>query len=233
VIAKCLASDPNARYQVAATLASDLRRHLRALPLQGVSNRSWKERWIKWRRRRPHALLVAGLLLAFLAAGLALSYQVYGRRYQARTALYNGLEHLRRQEYESAAQQLGTGLALAEGSLFSDDLAGELRVQLRLAVRVRSARELRQFVEHVRGLAGADAADPREMRAVEAHCRTFWEQRDRIGELLDCSFERKEQVRDDLLDLAVLWTWLRNRLANPADAEGIRHESLKVLAEFG
>ncbi len=44
---------PRDRYRDAASLADDLRRHLADLPLRGVPNRSWPERWRKWRRRHP------------------------------------------------------------------------------------------------------------------------------------------------------------------------------------
>ncbi|MBO0700618.1 MAG: serine/threonine protein kinase, partial [Zavarzinella sp.] len=40
IVARCLAPDPAARYPDAAALADDLRRHLAALPLRGVRNRS-------------------------------------------------------------------------------------------------------------------------------------------------------------------------------------------------
>src|SRR5262249_14287405 len=60
IIHKCLAHEPKDRYPDAASLATDLRRHLSDLPLLGDHNRSLAERWRKWRRRRPHALTVAG-----------------------------------------------------------------------------------------------------------------------------------------------------------------------------
>ena len=50
-------------------------RHLTNLPLHGVRNRSPAERWRKWRRRRPLALVVLCLGLGVAAAGtLALAY---------------------------------------------------------------------------------------------------------------------------------------------------------------
>jgi serine/threonine protein kinase len=67
LIGKCLAPDPAARYPSAGAVAADLRRHMDDLPLQGVANRSPGERWRKWRRRRPYALLV-GVLLALVGS---------------------------------------------------------------------------------------------------------------------------------------------------------------------
>ncbi len=68
VVGKCLASEPAARYQRAGLLAADLLRHLADRPLVGVPNRNLLERWRKWRRRRPHALLAAGSLLLIVVA---------------------------------------------------------------------------------------------------------------------------------------------------------------------
>ncbi|HEX4611241.1 MAG TPA: serine/threonine-protein kinase, partial [Urbifossiella sp.] len=55
VVAKTTAPAAADRYPTAAALAADLRRHLSDLPLRGVRNRSVRERWRKWRRRRPYA----------------------------------------------------------------------------------------------------------------------------------------------------------------------------------
>src|SRR5262249_46639594 len=64
LIQKCLAPAPDARYADAAALAGDLRRHLAHRPLEGVANRSLRERWQKWRCRRPNAPLWACVLFA-------------------------------------------------------------------------------------------------------------------------------------------------------------------------
>jgi serine/threonine protein kinase/Flp pilus assembly protein TadD len=66
ILSRCLEPEPDRRYDNAAALAADLRRHLNDQPLRGVPNPSLAERWQKWRRRHPGALvrwLVAGSLL--------------------------------------------------------------------------------------------------------------------------------------------------------------------------
>src|SRR5207302_1179081 len=94
LVGKCLAGAPGDRYPHMAALAADLRRHLADLPLAGVGNRSLAERWRKWRRRRPHGVALAGMVLAvLLAAGavvLAAAGHFTGRIDQARHALKDG-----------------------------------------------------------------------------------------------------------------------------------------------
>jgi len=78
VLAKCLSPAPEDRYDIAGQLAADLRRHLSDQPLRGVPNRSWKERWNKWRRRRPHRL-TAGLLALLVLATFGFAGAVHWR----------------------------------------------------------------------------------------------------------------------------------------------------------
>jgi hypothetical protein len=59
IVARCLRAKPDERYPDAAGLAEDVRRHLEDRPLLGVTNRSARERWAKWRRRRPGATRAA------------------------------------------------------------------------------------------------------------------------------------------------------------------------------
>jgi len=72
LIARCVDPDPARRPASAADVAGDLRRHLSDQPLRCVANRSWLERWQKWRRRRPAALRLNLMLAAVGAAVLAL-----------------------------------------------------------------------------------------------------------------------------------------------------------------
>jgi serine/threonine protein kinase/tetratricopeptide (TPR) repeat protein len=70
ILEKCLATDAVDRYSQAADLAADLRRNLGDQPLVGVRNRSWVERWQKWRRRHP-PIFRAWLWLTVLACAAA------------------------------------------------------------------------------------------------------------------------------------------------------------------
>jgi serine/threonine protein kinase/Flp pilus assembly protein TadD len=233
ILGKCLADDPRQRYPDAAALAADLRRHLADLPLRGVANRSLMERWRKWRRRRPYAPALVGLVLAVLAGvGLALAY-IGQEAHKARAALDEGRECLQRREYGPARDAYQRGLAMAEHLPFHRDLTEELRGQLRLVERAEAAQELHRFVERVRALYGADGQPTADLGRVEAHCRAFWQQRDLIVGRLDAQPvpAEREQVHHDLLDLAILWTDLRVRLAGKGEVTAVREEALEVLAQ--
>jgi len=72
ILGKCLQPDPARRYDSAAALATDLRCHLANQPLQGVRNRSWIERWRKW-RRRSRTFSFSSLLMVLLLGAAAAS----------------------------------------------------------------------------------------------------------------------------------------------------------------
>jgi serine/threonine protein kinase/Flp pilus assembly protein TadD len=232
ILGKCLADDPRARYRDASALADDLRRHMADLPLRGVANRSLTERWRRWRRRRPYGLVLPGLVMAVLAgAGLALAY-VSHEAHKAREALAEGREHLQGRAYGAAHAAWRRGLAAAENLPFHGELTEELLGQLRLAERAEAAQELHLFVERVRALYGADGQPAAELRAVERHCRAFWQRRDQIARHLGAQpVPEREQVQTDLLDLAILWTDLRVRLAGKSEINAVRQEALEVLAQ--
>jgi tetratricopeptide (TPR) repeat protein len=233
LLAKCLARDPRDRYADAGELAADLRRHLADLPLRGVANRSPVERWRKWRRRRPLALPLGGLVLAVLAAGgLLLGH--FGRQTdRVRAALRDGQDHLDRQRYAEALDSFRHGAALAEDLPCGPELGRQLRDRMRLAERGQAARELHLFCERVRPFYSADLLPPAQARAVAALCRPFWEQRHRIAQQLgpQPAPGLDQQVRADLLDLAIVWANLRVRLAPPDDARAAREEALDVLTQ--
>jgi serine/threonine protein kinase/Tfp pilus assembly protein PilF len=87
ILAQCLHPQPADRYADAAALAEDLRLHVQDQPLKGVRNRSWLERWRKWRRRRPAALPLAVMMTAVFLGASALAlfsfHETNTRRQQA------------------------------------------------------------------------------------------------------------------------------------------------------
>jgi serine/threonine protein kinase/tetratricopeptide (TPR) repeat protein len=90
---KCLAPDPENRYQQAEHLADDLRRFLEDRPLRYAPELSWAERLRKWLRRHPRvtssgsvAALAAVILLAAGASLLAVRGHLAGTQEQLQLA---------------------------------------------------------------------------------------------------------------------------------------------------
>jgi serine/threonine protein kinase len=233
LVSRALSPIPEDRYATAAALAADLRRHAADLPLRGVANRSLAERWRKWRRRRPHALPLLGLLL-LAVAGVSLTMAHIRRQWQqAQAALHEGQAYLDRRQYAEAHERLRHGLAFAEELLCPTDLPRQLRDRMREAEQGEAAQDLHLFAERVRPLFSAGPLPEAQVREVEAHCRAFWQRREEIVRCLGPrpGPELEGQVRTDLLDVAILGVHLRVHLAPPGEVEGARKQALAVLEE--
>jgi serine/threonine protein kinase/Flp pilus assembly protein TadD len=232
ILDRCLAAGPAQRYAGAAALAADLRRHLDNQPLHGVANRSWTERWHKWRRRRPYGIAALCLALALAGAGAVIWSHFAKQVRQVEAALPEGTAHLHAQRYREAVGVFKHGLAMAEDLPFELEVARRLREQLHWAERGQAIQELHAFVERIRALYGDSLPAGPAARAIEAHCRQFWDQRDLIVRRLAVpdTAQMNEQTRQDLLDLAILWTNLRVRLAG-TEAAAARREALEVLEQ--
>jgi serine/threonine protein kinase len=233
VIARCLRTDPGDRYPGAAALADDLRRHLADLPLRGVRNRSLPERWRKWRRRRPHALGAAGVLALLVAvAGFAAGY-VGHRRELARAALDEGNAELARGRFAEARGAFRRGLAVVGGLPVRGGLEADLGQGLRRADRATAAGDLHAVAEVMRALTVADGASPADLvKAVQLGSR-LWERRADLFALAaaDLPPAVRDQARVDLLDVALVWSDLRVRLAPPGRAAAERRAATEVLTE--
>jgi serine/threonine protein kinase/tetratricopeptide (TPR) repeat protein len=239
IVGKCVAVDPDGRYPDAASLAEDLRRHMADLPLHGVANRSLTERWRKWRRRRPGALFrVQALLLASCLAATPATFAWFAflapRFRGAAHALVEGRVRLGRGDYPEAARALTRGAALIEGLPGGERLSGELAEALRSADRLEEADRLHRLVDRLRLAESAADRSVQSAREVERHCRMLWRSRRsllaRPGTTVDPRIE--EQLRDDLLDLALIGTSLRPRLeTEPGRAAEAHRAGLETLEE--
>ena len=229
LLARCLARKPSDRYATAADLATDLRRHLAGLPLRGVANRSLTERWRKWRRRRPYILPLIGFLLVGAMLGSLMIVRTVRQSRAAESALHEGEERLQRRQYDEALNSFRYGTALAEGVPFNCDLLHRLDDGTRRAARARAATELHLVCERLRPLYGDNELPVDQARDVQTHCHALWQKREQIADLLGCDSD--EQLRADLLDLAILWANVRVRLAGSTQTETAHREALAVLAE--
>jgi serine/threonine protein kinase/Flp pilus assembly protein TadD len=237
ILAKALQTNPERRYSGAAVLAEDLRRHLTDRPLAAVHNRNPVERWAKWRRRRPHTLAVSGLLIAVAAAVAALAGLAFlnarQRSAEAESSLQSAKGHLARHEYASATADLERAARLLANDLAPDDRISEVRRGLRQAARGQAARALHARVDRLRYAYAEDSLPPDSLRALDRFCRETWAAREDLFEARESALDEaeEEQLRTDLLDVAILWADLRNNAAVPEEAEVARREAVAVVAE--
>jgi eukaryotic-like serine/threonine-protein kinase len=234
IIEKCLAHAPPDRYSSMAALAADLRRHLNDLPLAGVRNRSVRERWQKWRRRRPHGVTLVGMMLAVVTATAALALVAvshFGQRLaEARNALLEGQTLLADHQAEGAIRALQRGLVAALDVPWQHEVVADLQRTLQQATRAVAARALHQLADRARLLYGVDSLPPEQLRLLQAACASMWAQRDAIVAHLHATDERLIGPREDLLDLAIFLADLDSRL-DSAPNERIQQRPLVVLTE--
>jgi serine/threonine protein kinase len=244
IIARCTARFARDRYPDAAALADDLRRHLNHQKLRGVRNRSWRERWDKWRRRSPAGLrlwlfsllAVAGVVAAgifYQDHAAARQEQEDARRAQAGVDLRSAQKMLDRGDHTMAVAAAEHGLKLVEHDPGVRPLALEL-VELRnRAQRAGAAHALHRVAEEARFLAAAQEPLPVTMRWLWQRCDTAWEKgrqlRARKGVRLSPAAER--QIDTDLIDVALIGSDMHVRLAADEARDQARREVLGRLDE--
>jgi tetratricopeptide (TPR) repeat protein len=240
IIARCLAERPEDRYPTATALSQDLRRHLNHRPLVGVPNRSWAERWRKWRRRQPHGLTVAVLVSAVLLAAVSLGLVGWNRQGDQRREVEQALEQAGQQlqdhDYKQAVATLSRGLAVAENLPGNQELAALLRSKYQLARRGQAVQQLHTLVDQVRFLYGAAVParlTPARQEELQARFREVWDKREWLLDRQGASLgkETEQDLDTDLLDLGTMWADLSVRLAGQEGAAQTRREVLQILDE--
>ncbi|HEX3152048.1 MAG TPA: serine/threonine-protein kinase [Gemmataceae bacterium] len=230
VLTRCTAAEARDRYPNAALLASDLRRHLTAMPLRGVRNRSWKERWHKWRKRHPLGLPLALAAATILVVGIGLTIHGNRQSERARMSLRSGQAYVDEGRFREAIEVSRTGIALLNGVPFQGELRAQLDETRQLGERGQAAAELHLLCEQVRPLYAADALTPEQASSAAAHCRELWSKRLEIANRLanQPTAELEGRWRIDLLDLGILTAHLEAAVAN--DRTG--HErAIAILTE--
>jgi serine/threonine protein kinase len=238
VIQRMIARDAGTRYRTAAEAAADLRRHLNNERLLGVPNRSVKERWRKWRRRRPHALGIASfaavLLIGMAIASSAIWSQARERRHLADLANTEGHDHMVNRRYREAVDAFSRGVRLSNAFLGDSTLRQSMEASLARAQRARNAQDLHTVVDLLRFTFAAEPVPTRQMGALEPVCRDMWNRRElvlsRSGGQLELEMERG--VREDLFDLALFWGDIQQRLAPPLNRAQAKANTLQLLNEL-
>jgi eukaryotic-like serine/threonine-protein kinase len=232
LIGKCLQPNPENRYRRAAALALDLRRYLSDLPLVGAGNRSWTERWQKWRRRQPAALALYGLSLAVLIAAIGGGLQLQHRYGDAQQALEAGRKQIAQGDFESASRTLALGTHLLEMIPFSHQLQEDLAADLRVSREKQLVRDFRRVADQVRIRSMADSLNRRELSDLEASCREAWNSLHLISaRLSNLEPEEQQRVQNDFLDLAILGASLRVQLAVTSEKSQAHEAALRLLED--
>ncbi|MBN9121755.1 MAG: serine/threonine protein kinase [Planctomycetes bacterium] len=233
VLDRCAAPDPADRYPTAGELAADLRRHAADLPLRGVRNPSWSERWAKWRRRRPQSLAVLAARVAVLAVvtgvGLLGLHRARETVRRAETALDEARELRRAGDAQGANRVLSRALADVRRVPLTGELRGRLGAELRRARALESARCVHDLAERLRRRYAAAYRSP-TAAAEEDGLRRVWDSKAELLAELGATADAVA-LRADLLDLAVLWADRRVQASRSgADATALR-EALGLLGE--
>ncbi len=246
IIARCLARHADSRYPSAESLAADLRRHLENRALAGVANRSWSERWTKWRRRKPYALRVYGwvtalVVVATLAVGWSIRQRIdeaqrdehvrqeaRERLVQAQTALARAKSHLRDGNFELALATLENGKALLPDAPEAGDLSDAYAQERQTALQLRGRNALHEGVDALRGAVVAESLTLRQLDMIDSKCRELWKHRAWI--LPAASGDPR--TRQDLIDLGIIWSEVRLRQSSAEDLVSVRQGMLDVLREI-
>jgi serine/threonine protein kinase/Flp pilus assembly protein TadD len=238
LIHKCLRREPGDRYADAAALAADLRRHLNHVPLKGVPNRSFAERWRKWRRRRPSALprnlilLVTAVSALVAAALLSIAYRQ--RVADIEAALGSGRASHEQRQYAEAAQALKRGLSLGAPTPALARLKQALQEELKRVQRDAKAAELHHLADLIRFRYSLAPKPSDEARTLLRRGQGIWDARTLLVEGPPANPRRRDverTIRTDLLDFVTVWADLRVRLAPASKADIARREALVRLDE--
>ncbi|MBL8797706.1 MAG: protein kinase [Planctomycetia bacterium] len=234
LVARCLARAPRDRYPNAGAVLADLRHHLAHQPLEGVPNRSWKERWRKWRRRQPRGrpLVLLALVLAALVGGTALlGYTLVRHQLDAaRSALAEGRAALYRREFTEAVTRLQRGLLTARNLPGGQSVVQELERELERAEQGALRQDLHTQAERLRLLSALAAPTAAQRETAAAFFAQHWSRRADLRPSLN-SENDGERLRTDLLDLALLASDLQVRFTQEADQPAARRQALRVLDE--
>jgi eukaryotic-like serine/threonine-protein kinase len=211
-----------------------LRRHLTDQPLVGVPNRSYIERWHKWRRRRPNSIRIGAMLavvsatIVILVTGVRL--QIRDRVEQAELALRIGHTQLQNARQNAiAVQTLERGVALADTLPFQRDLKRQLREALTQARQIHLAQQLHELADEIRSRYGTDTIALGRLRDLASQCRAFWDRRAIIVNTLDCA--PGSELASDLMDLAIFMAEIQVRLCDDPASSEARSVAVQLLGE--
>lgn len=230
LVARCLEHEPAQRYPDAGAVATDLRRHLAQQPLIHIANRSLRERWAKWRRRRPYALMGVFLVVALLTAFAVRSRTILDQWQEAQHALDEAQTEIEKGDYQWAKVAIDRGLNLAAGLPWRGALWRDLQDAKMVAEQGSLIQELHRLVGDLRELYAADGLLQDDSRRLESDARRLWEKRQTLLGYADSrGRSSRARLRDDLAALAVFWADVHARRATGDELRSAAQECLAML----
>jgi serine/threonine protein kinase len=239
IVCKMVMPEAEDRYRTAGETAADLRRHLEHLPLRGVANRSFGERYRKWRKRRPYALaltaLAGALLLAFGMIGAVAWAKELDARRQSDAAWQRGNMLMAEARYKDAAASFGQARSLTNGWLGDSDMRRAFINAEDRARRADRIQELHTLADHMRFAFAIGHVPAVQLQGFDGVCRAVWERREELlpadSAAPETTLERT--LREDFFDLALWWGEVQIRRAAPEDAATARARAIELLDEVG
>jgi serine/threonine protein kinase/tetratricopeptide (TPR) repeat protein len=232
LLAKCTARQPSQRYPDGAALAGDLRRHLAQQPLKHTTNRSLTERWRKWRRRRPYALLAMFLVVALVGSSVAITNTVRQRSRDARQALQEAQKEIEAGRFKWAKVAIERGLHLAGELPWHGALWRDLQAAADVADHGDLLQQLHTIVGQVREFYGDDSMGDQNATRLESDALRLWKSRQKIvGAVAAGGPWPQLPIKDDLTALAIAWANLHVRGARQTNARTAAAEAMEVLGD--
>jgi tetratricopeptide (TPR) repeat protein len=146
-----------------------------------------------------------------------------------------GEDHWKGRRFSEAASSLRRGLDLAERLALDRGLTVKLRERMNEVAAAKQdadrdeiAREFGRLADALRFVHGADWQLATGGAALADRCAALWQKR---ADLLHRAGHDAKTARSDLLDVVLLWTDVRLRLAPAAEQDDVRREALAVLRE--
>ncbi|MGH7194949.1 MAG: tetratricopeptide repeat protein [Candidatus Saccharimonadales bacterium] len=232
LLAKCLATQPCERYLTAGSVASDLRRQLAHQPLKQVRNRSLFERWRKWRRRRPYALM-AIFLTAALTTSCAMTIRAARQRWrQTEQSLNEAQREIDAGRFQLARLTIEHGLSLAAALPWQGRLYGDLQAAKITAEHGNRVQQLHALVGRLRALYGPQGLPGPEVDRLESDAERLWnERRLLLGDRRESQVDQPSEIDDDLADLALFWATVRQRRGGRLPVREVAQQRVDVLQE--
>jgi tetratricopeptide (TPR) repeat protein len=116
---------------------------------------------------------------------------------------------------------------------FTSTLHSKLDDKIATAQHAVLGDHLHKVVEELRFLDSVEPSSPERLKSIVSGCGSVWQERVRILQAAESVDNHRvlERVRRDLLDLAILWSDLRVRLAEPTQVRAEREQALQILSD--